>query len=184
MSAPEIETARLRLRQFREDDLDAFADIYSDPDVVRYLGTGAPASKDETAEHLSKLIANHWAEKRLGRWAVIDKADGRLIGLCGLRLLEGSPELVYLLSKSYWGRGLAPEAARACLRYAFEELRLERLVAITRPENTASRRVLDKVGLKYERNARFYDIDCVFYVITRDDYKPDDAPYLLKNSDG
>jgi ribosomal-protein-alanine N-acetyltransferase len=184
MSAPEIETARLRLRQFREDDLDAFADIYSDPDVVKYLGTGLPALKEETAQHLSNLITNHWEQKRLGRWAVIDKADGRLIGLCGLRLLEGAPELVYLMSKPYWGRGLAPEAARACLRYAFEELQLERVVAITRPENAASRRVLDKLGLQYERDARFYDIDCVLYAITRDEYKPDDAPYLLKNSDG
>jgi ribosomal-protein-alanine N-acetyltransferase len=183
MSAPQIETARLRLRQFERADLDRLAAIYTDPDVVKYIGTGATPTKDETAYHLDNIINNYWAQRGFGRWALIDKRDEDLIGLCGLRLLEGAPELVYLLAKECWGRGLAPEAARACLRYAFEELRLERVVAITRPENVASRRVLAKIGMNYEGDARFYEIDCVLYALTRAEYKPDDSPYLLKKSD-
>ncbi|HEX8475008.1 MAG TPA: GNAT family N-acetyltransferase [Pyrinomonadaceae bacterium] len=179
MNVPDIETARLHFRRFTMDDWDALAELFSDPEVVRFLGDGKPPDKAECLAHLRNFIENYWTERRLGRWALIHKEDGKLIGYCGLRLLEGAPELTYVLAKAYWGRGLATEAARACLRYGFVELRLERIVAVTRPENVASQHVMEKLAMKCEGEKRFYGIDCIYYSISRQDYQPDASPYLL-----
>jgi len=180
MKVPEIETARLRLRRFTPDDLDAFAQIIADPDVMKYIGAGETFSVEGAKPHLKNFIEKYWESHSFGRWALIYKDSGTLIGHCGLRMLEGTPELVYLLAKLYWRTGLATEAARACLRYAFEELGLETIVAVTKPENSASRRVLEKIGMKYERDARYHEIDCVYYSVTRESYQPNDSYYLLK----
>ncbi len=87
-------------------------------------------------------------------------------------MLDDTPELVYLLAKPYWGMGLATEAAKACLKYGFEELQLEQIIAVTRHENVASRRVLERIGMKHEKDVRLYDIDCVYYSISRKSYQP------------
>src|SRR2546421_7442422 len=107
---PEIETARLRLRLFTPNDLDALARLFSDPEVMRYLGieSGKTLTRAETKTVLDRAIAS-WRERGFGRWAVLLKATQKLIGLCGLRQLEDTPELLYLLSKDWWGQGLAAE---------------------------------------------------------------------------
>lgn len=180
MNIPDIETARLRFRRFTPDDLDDLARIFSDPEVVKFLGDGKPPTKHETIPHLHNFIERYWEEQRFGRWALIHKEDDKLIGYCGLRLLdEVHPELVYVLARDYWGKGLATEAARAGLRYGFEELKLEEIVAATRPENIASQHVMKKLGLKYEKRAFFYGIDCAYYSISRRDYRPDASYYRL-----
>lgn len=178
---PQIETARLRLRMFKTDDLDRLAEIFGDREVVRYLGAqaGTPLSRDETESALASII-NYWKKNGLGRWALEFKEDGRLIGYAGLRLLEGAPEVVYLLAKEYWHRGLATEAARACLRYGFEELKAARVVALTRHGNMASRHVLKKVGLRYVGDAEFFGVHCMLHEIAREDFRPDDSFYSLK----
>ncbi|MDQ6694564.1 MAG: GNAT family N-acetyltransferase, partial [Chloroflexota bacterium] len=79
-------------------------------------------------------------------------------------------EVAYLLDKPYWGQGLATEAARAALSYAFDTLQLDRIVAVTRPENKGSKHVLDKIGLKFERHAHYYKLDCSYYSISRERY--------------
>src|SRR5215217_5856766 len=113
----EVETARLLLRMFTLDDLDALCLIFADPEVMEYLGKdGLPISKEETSIALKSMI-RHWQKHAFGRWAVEDKAERRLIGYAGIRSLEGQAELVYLLAKEYWGLGLATEVAEACLRY-------------------------------------------------------------------
>lgn len=170
---PELETARLRLRMFMLDDLDALARILGDPDVIRYVGTGQPTSREETANAMQSFI-RHWQQHGFGRWAVVEKERGELIGYGGLRSLFGTPEVTYLLAKSYWGQGLATEVARACLRYGFSQLVSERIVAVTKLENVASQRVLQKVGMKYERHAHYYGIEVVCYRILREEYRPDE----------
>lgn len=180
MKVPEIETARLRLRRFTPDDLEAFAHIIGDPEVMKYIGAGETFTVEGAKPHLKNFIEKYWESHSFGRWALVHKSTGDLIGHCGFRMLEGTPELVYLLAKQHWRAGLASEAASACLRYAFEELRLEIVVAVTKHENAASRRVLEKIGMKYERDARFNNIDCVYYSVTRESYQPDDSYYLLK----
>jgi ribosomal-protein-alanine N-acetyltransferase len=166
----EIETPRLRLRQFTYDDLDDLSRLYSNPDLMRYVGRGIK-TRNETQKALLSLIEHY--EHGFGMWAVIHKADGKLIGRCGLCFLDKTPEveLGYLLDKSYWRRGLATEGSHASLKYGFEVLRLEKIVAIAKPENIASRRVMEKVGMKYEKDAYFYNTNVVYYAISRDVYQ-------------
>jgi len=110
-------------------------------------------------------------------FTAIEKASGDFVGFCGLKYLDTSSEIEvgYRLAKKFWRRGLATEAARASLRYGFETLGLDRIVAVVQPENAASCRVIEKTGLRYEKDARFYDTDVKYFAITREEYPPDDS---------
>jgi len=114
-----------------------------------------------------------------GRWALINKEDGKLIGLCGLRLLDGTPELFYAIARAYWGRGFATEAAKASLRYAFEELEFELVVAFTKHANVASVSVMRKIGMSYENEMSQHGVDRACYVATRGEFQADDSTYNL-----
>jgi len=177
---PEIETARLRLRMFTSGDLDRLLLVFGDPEVMKYLGieAGTTLSREETKLVLQKMT-EFWERHGFGRWAVINKEDNKLIGICGFRLLEDALELVYALAKPYWGQGYATEAARASLRFGFEELNYERIVAITRHANMGSRRVMSKLLMTYEQEVNHYGVDGVRYVATRDQVQPDDSTYIL-----
>ena len=175
----EIETDRLLLRQFTMGDLDELSPIFGDPEVVRYLGSGKPAKREET-EHALHTIIRHWERNGFGRWAVIFKRTRELIGYGGLRCFHGTPELVYLLAQRYWGIGLATEIAMTSLKYGFDEQHFERIIALASLANTASQRVLEKVGMSFEKTDHIYDMDIACYSISS-------AAYLsgqLKNNRG
>ena len=174
-----VETARLQLRLFAPADLDNLAALLSDGNVMRYVGDGKPASREEAAEAL-KSIMRHWEKHGFGRWAVIDKETRAFIGFGGLRSLLGNPEVVYHFAKSHWGRGLATELARASLRYGFEEHHFDRILAVAKPENAASIRVMERVGMRYERHTNYHSIEVIQYGIGRAEFEPNDSPYLLK----
>lgn len=153
---PEKETERLLLRQFSLDDLDELARIFSDPRVMKYLGaTCGPVTKEETEAALHSIIA-HWGRHGFGRWAAVHKREGRLVGYCGLRAFGKEAELVYLLDHPYWGQGLATEMASASLSFGFDEKSFSQIVAMTRPGNAASRRVMEKIGMKYRQTVQFF----------------------------
>ncbi len=162
----EIETARLYLRQFTLDDLDELYRIYSDPEIMKYLTGVRTREATETAIH---TMLQCWKENNFGMWAVVSKIDCKMIGRCGLCFLDKTSEveLGYTLNKAYWNQGLATEASFASLNYGFEILQLDRIVAIARPENIASQRVIQKVGMKYEKNAHYYETDVVYYSVLR-----------------
>jgi len=105
------------------------------------------------------------------------ETDRLVLRLFSLQFLDGTSEVEvgYRLAKRFWGMGLAPEAAQASLCYGFEELGLDRIVAVVHPENVASQRVLEKIGLKYVKDARFYNKDLKYYAITRDEYERENA---------
>lgn len=167
-----IETHRMWLRPLAEADLDDLAEIYSDPDVMRYRLISQPASRKQTQESLESYLA-HWEQHGFGRWATIYKANQQLIGHCGLEYLAslGSVEVNYLLAREYWGQGLATECAIALLSYGFETLQLEQLVALAKPENLASRRVMEKIGMQLEKNIQLYGVEWVLYKIDRNQWK-------------
>ena len=181
----EIGTERIQLRMFRPDDLDELSHIFEDPDVVRHIGTGQPAKRAETEFALQSII-RHWERHGFGRWAAVYKPTRKLIGYCGLRSFNGVPELVYLLSKEYWGKGLATEMARAALSYGFEEKRFERIIAMTKIENLASQRVMEKLGMNYEKKATISEIEVVCYSLSRNKYLSDSTNHIftLDNSRG
>jgi RimJ/RimL family protein N-acetyltransferase len=167
-----VETARLQLRMFQPKDLDSLAPLLADPDVMRYVGTGLPVAREEAANALLSII-RHWDQHGFGRWAAIDKETGLFAGYGGLRSLMGTPEVVYHLGKKYWGRGLATELGLAGLRYGFKEHNFERIIAVAKPENTASIRVMEKIGLQYEGRTSYYDIEVIQYAISRAEFTAD-----------
>ncbi|OLE55211.1 MAG: GNAT family N-acetyltransferase [Acidobacteria bacterium 13_1_20CM_3_53_8] len=167
----ELQTSRLRLRLFTMEDLEALAKIVSDTEVMKYIGVGG-ARDLLSAEKTIKTILSHWEKHGFGIWALEEKATGNLIGWCGLQHLDKTPEveIAYLLDSPYWRQGFATEAARAVLAYGFEHLGLDRIVAVARPENIGSYRVMEKVGMEYERETHFYGVDVVYYAIKREGF--------------
>lgn len=161
---PEIETTRLRLRHFTLEDLGDLFRLYSDPEVMKYLSL---RTIEQTQASLQKHI-KQWLEYNFGMWAVIDKQSGIMIGRCGLGFLENTPEveLGYVFDKDYWNKGLATEASIATLNYGFREVKLSKIVAIAKPKNIASIRVIQKVGMQFQKNAHYYGQDVVYYAIS------------------
>ena len=161
-----VETERLLLREIGDDDLDAIAALHAQPEVMRYSPEGHPLSRDESAGFIA-WVRQHYATYGYGLWAVIEKPGGRLLGYCGLTTYEidgrSEVEVGYRLDPAAWGRGYATEAAGACIAYAFEHLGVERVIAITEAANTASIRVAEKNGLRWERSLRIYDIPVELY---------------------
>lgn len=179
-AAHEIEAARLRLRMFTPEDLDALCEMTRDPEVMRYIGQGRPLTRDETHFNLMTIISA-FRRRGFGRWALVKKDGGALVGYCGLSLgnEEVGVELAYLLAKAEWGQGLVTEAGRACLRYGFETLGLESIAGLTLGANRKSRRVLDRLGMQYLRDGHFYGYDCVWYTARREDWRDDGSAYRI-----
>ncbi len=108
-----------------------------------------------------------------------------MIGSCGLRLLEGTPEieLLYAISPPYCGMGLATETARATIRYGFEEVGLDRILGVVDTENVASQHVLEKAGMRFGKHAIHEGRTETHYAISREEFRPDEAPYALRRPD-
>ncbi|MGH7358911.1 MAG: GNAT family N-acetyltransferase [Candidatus Rokuibacteriota bacterium] len=170
-----LRTARLRLRPFTEADGPVHLALYQDPEVTRQLG-GGPFVDDQIAARSRRAVekfVRHWAEKGYGVFAVEDLATGRFLGQCGLNTIDelGEIEVLYALERAAWGRGLATEAARAALTHGFDEAGLPRVIAVTRPEHTRSRHVLEKLGMRYERDVDVFGIHGVLYALTPDGFR-------------
>jgi RimJ/RimL family protein N-acetyltransferase len=181
---PEIETAHLRLRVPAATDIDSYyTHIHSDPDVMRYLPGGVPRSRDRTVTTLAMVI-EHWHQHGFGVWSVEQKERAGLIGHCGLSCVpdtDGVVELAYAFGKLFWGKGYATQAARANLRFGFEQLGLLEIVAVAVPANIASQRVMEKIGMSCQGiTNRFYGVELVLYALSRKDFQPDDEPYELR----
>jgi RimJ/RimL family protein N-acetyltransferase len=149
---PEIETERLRLRPLGVGDLDAWHhQIFSDPNVTRYLPVGKPIPREDVVERLASQVQS-WQIRGFGVWAVLQKPSNQLMGHCGFVTPEESDsiELIYALGRDWWGRGFATEAAAACLRHGFELLNFAEIAALVFTENEPSIRVMLKLGFAFE----------------------------------
>jgi [ribosomal protein S5]-alanine N-acetyltransferase len=164
-------TPRLRLRRFRLEDAAAYAAIRSDPEVMRFLPGGGAARAARAAEEAPAAVAafaTAWDEVGYGPWAVEERATGRLIGHAGLRLLPelgGETEILYLLERAAWGRGLASEAAAAARDAGLGPLGLGRLVAYALPANAASLAVMRKIGMREEGPCEAFGLQAVRYAV-------------------
>lgn len=130
---------------------------------------------------MDKLIADQlrqWAERDLGRWAVELRDGGELIGWCGLDPISetGEIELGFLLNRPFWGLGLAVEGAREALRFGFGTRGLNQVVALTHPENAASQRVVEKLGMRFANRAEHFGMEMCRYVLCAEDYALGVAP--------
>jgi len=185
LSIPKIETERLILRQALNTDLHDWANqVFAVPDVIRYM----PKRNMTPLERAERAFNNYnrlWEERGIGGWIITDKQDGKFIGSIEIEYLDDTDEyeLGYCLSKDYWGKGFATEASRAAVRFGFESVKLDRIIAVVVPENTASWRVLEHIGMIFEKKAVYYDLDVVYYAITRDQFQPGHAIYYLHERD-
>jgi len=163
-----LTTARLILRPFRSDDLAAYAAIRARPEVARWLPPGSEPA-EVRARKTIEAFAAAWAERGYGPHAAFDRASGRLLGHLGLRYLPQfeETEVLYALTPEVWGQGLAFEGTAAARDWGFGALGLARLMAITLAENRASRRVMEKLGLRYEKDTVFHDLPVVYYALDR-----------------
>ena len=145
-----LETDRLILRTWAYQDVDAAFRIWGDAEVMRFVGK--PFESLEVAHTaLGNAIA---AQERYGfcLWAAVEKSSEKVIGCCGFHPYENGTalELAYHFIPSSWGRGYATESAAACVKYGFEGLNKPKIVAFAHPDNAASDRVLEKVGMRYK----------------------------------
>ena len=146
----ELRTARTILRPFVPGDAEAAFAWFGDEEVMRFHPTGPDTSVGATRERLATYVA-HRERHGFSKWLVLSREDGRPIGDAGLMRLAstGEVELGYRLARREWGRGLATEIARALIRHARDHLGLERIIAFTHPDNTASLRVIERLGMSF-----------------------------------
>lgn len=166
MSIPRIRTARLTLRSFTLQDAEPLQQILSIPGVLEYFPSSDPPDLERVQKLVQKQI-DHWGEHDYGWWAVEPIEEGELIGWSGLQYLPETDEIEigFLLSKPYWGKGLATESALAGLDYGFNSLGIEEIIGIVHPENVASQKVLEKIGLIYQEQAEYFGMDCYKYLL-------------------
>jgi RimJ/RimL family protein N-acetyltransferase len=165
---PELETARLKLIAPTIDHLEAHQRMYSDGQVMQYLG-GA-MERGEIWERLAATVG-HWFLRGFGIWAVQEKSTGNIVGRAGLRYPDGVPgiEAGWVFSRESWGKGYATEAASATLDYAFDHLQLERVNAVVHRDNVGSQQVARKLGM--EIDASLSTDEKFFYAILRQNWQ-------------
>jgi ribosomal-protein-alanine N-acetyltransferase len=166
-----LESERLRFATWKEEDWEEFRELTSDPLVVRYLGTGEPWPEARVREFVARQCEN-WERHRMCLWKLLPRASGELIGICGLQRLPEGPdvEIGWWLAPAHWGHGLATEAARHALAYGFKVCNLERIVAIAHPANRDSLRVMERIGMRFEREAVHKGTRVVLYAIEREHF--------------
>jgi RimJ/RimL family protein N-acetyltransferase len=161
-----LTTDRLALHQVRAEELANYAAFYANEQTAATLGGVRTA--DWVQDWLDRQL-EHWEQNRFGLWTMRVRGSGAFVGRGGLRhvLLEGKDEveLGYGLLPEFWGQGLAVEMSREALRLGFDVLGLDSIVSFTLPTNLRSRRVMEKVGLRFERDVVWADLPHVLYRI-------------------
>lgn len=171
LAIPVIETERLALRAFKNSDLEPYYEMMAEPDITRYLMSGEPMSRHDAWRSIATL-AGHWMLHGYGQWALEEKASGRFVGRCGIIEPEGWPqqEIGWVLHKNAWGKGYATEAAKAALQYAFEEMKLDKIISLIQPGNQGSVKVAERIGETYEKRIEIFGKQADVYSLTAKDY--------------
>lgn len=165
-----IETERLFLRKLTIDDAQSFYELNLDPNVIKYTGN-VPFLNVEEAKCFLKHYKDYH-ENGFGRWAVIDKKNNEFLGWCGLKYNHKTmdTDIGFRFFEKYWNSGFATESARACLDYGFEKLNRQKIIGRAMAANTASIKVLEKIGLSFEKNFDFDGHPGVIYRIKKEEY--------------
>lgn len=181
----EIETARLRLRLVTTDNVDDMHRLLIDPDVRKYLCDDKVMPREQVASMVDQSLAS-FETKDFGLWAAFPHEEDTLIGFGGFWFFFEPPELqlIYAVAPTHWGKGLATEIARAMMRYGFEELSLDCIIASADAPNLASLRVMEKAGMTFEKQACINGQELMYYAIAKDAFHPDGSLYRVeKKSD-
>lgn len=160
---PTLETERLRMRTWREEDLDDYCEITSDPETVKFL-SGTPMTRGETWRHMAMFLG-HFQLRGFSHWAVEEKASGKMIGRIGFLQPAEWPdfEIGWTINRSCWGKGYASEGARAALVHAVEVLGRTHVISLIHPDNAASIRVAERLGETLETRATVMGKELLVY---------------------
>lgn len=166
-----LRTGRLILDVWRSSDWAAFRPIAEDPEVMRYITGGAPWSEEQIRSFVDRQV-ELYAERGFCRWRVLDVRSREFMGFCGVGFWGDGlePEIGWWLAPRYWGRGFATEAARCALRDIFERVGLDRVVSVAMVGNSASRRVMEKLGLRLQSEFENEGVRLVRYAISREEW--------------
>jgi [ribosomal protein S5]-alanine N-acetyltransferase len=162
-----LETTRLFLREFTTDDAESFYLLNLDPDVVKYTGDPPFQSVEDAMIFLKNY--DQYKKYKVGRWAVINKADDEFLGWCGLKYTPDLDEydIGFRFFKNHWNKGYATESAKACIDLGFNKYNLTVIVGRAMKDNIASIRVLEKIGLTYLKSFDFDGHEGVIYSIKK-----------------
>jgi RimJ/RimL family protein N-acetyltransferase len=168
VEVPPVETARLLLRPWRDDDLDGYATMCADRLVMAHMGDGSTLSRDDAWRQMAMFVG-HWQLRGFGMWAVEERETRRFIGRVGLHQPEGWPglEVGWMLARDTWGRGYATEAGRASLDHAWNVLRADHVISVIAPENSASIRVAERLGESPEGTYDLNGLEVLLYGVDR-----------------
>jgi RimJ/RimL family protein N-acetyltransferase len=166
MAVPTLDSGRLLLREYAPTDLDNFISILSNRHNLRFLPSTEPWPRANIEKWLESSTA-HWRSEGFGWWILEHKDDKKAIGWCGLRSLEATNEVevLYLLDESYWGKGLATEAAIVSVQYGLKSAGLVEIIGLVLEGNIGSIRVLEKCGFIFQETAQYFNIECLKYSI-------------------
>jgi len=162
-----LETDRLLLREYVEDDAESFFKLNTHPEVVRFVPDKPLLNVEQARQTLIDHPIADYRRYGFGRGACILKSTGEQIGFAGLKYLNelGEVDVAYRLLPAHWGQGLATEVALASVRYGFAALGLKRIIGLVMPKNIASVRVLEKTGLRYSGTVTLWGHTFSRYVI-------------------
>lgn len=163
-----LETPRLVLRDFQQEDLHQLAPILANPQVMEFSPTGI-LSVSQVRAKIDSFITSY-KEFGFGKWAVIIKESNMLIGYCGIAVEQidevDEPEIGYRLDPEFWGRGFATEVALATIQYGFEQLKFPYILGIVERENVVSVKVLEKLGMKFKKETLFHGVKMDIYQVS------------------
>jgi RimJ/RimL family protein N-acetyltransferase len=167
-SMPTLQTERLILRMLRDSDLEAYATMCADAEVMRYIGAGNTLSRSEAWRNMA-LVLGHWQLRGYGLWAVEEQQTGEFVGRIGCWNPDGWPdfEVGWMLRREFWGRGYATEGARAAAQFAFSELGQAHVISLIQPGNDASIRVAERLGESLEGRMEVMGHDALVYGMSR-----------------
>lgn len=150
-----LKTERLLLRELNPDDAENFYKLNLNPNVIKYTGNSAFKDIDEAKEFLENYL--DYKLNGFGRWAVIEKSNNEFLGWCGLKYDQNLDEtdIGFRFSEEHWNKGFATESAKACIDYGFENLNIKTIVGRAMSENVASIKVLEKIGLSFDKEFDF-----------------------------
>lgn len=167
-----FETSRLRLHPFRHEDVESLHALWCDPLVRKFLWDDIVIPFEAAREVVAASLAS-FEQHGFGFWNVALKKTVQALGFCGLRFIEETSEIeiLYGLWPKFWGKGFATEASLAVLRFGFETCKLERILAGADPPNVASIRVMERLGMKFDRQTRRSDLPIAYYALTRAEWQ-------------
>jgi len=171
-----FETERFKIREINFNDIEGMYKLDSNPNVHEYLGN-KPIYNKEDARKTVEFIRKQYVENGIGRWAIINKANNEFVGWTGFKWITEETngrknyyDLGYRLTEENWGKGIATETAIGSLKYGFENLKTDRIIAIADCNNEGSNKILKKIGMKFIEKFLYHGVEHNWYEINKDEF--------------